>query len=239
MTSRRKMIMALGALLVPGVAAAATTPTPEVPPKPETAKPLAKAPPEKPPAEKPVAKKPDPKKAEPKKAAAKKPEPKKKQVAKKKPKPEPRLIISINKASQSMTVSLDGDSLYRWKVSTGARGYDTPSGTFRPFRMEREHFSKEWDDAPMPYSIFFTGEGHAVHGSYHIKSLGRRASHGCVRLAPDNAAKLFALVQKTGMSNTRVVIRGGFFSAGGIGDILENEKKRFEKAGAFMNSLPD
>ena len=172
-------------------------------------------------------------------ASSAKPPPKAKAPAKKKPKPEPRLIVTINKASQKMTVTLDGDTLYRWKVSTGARGYDTPSGNFRPFRMEREHYSKEWDDAPMPHSIFFTGRGHAVHGSYHVKSLGRRASHGCVRLHPDNAAKLFALVQKTGMSNTRVVVKGGFFSSGEVSELLEAEKKRFEKAGAFMNSLPD
>lgn len=181
--------------------------------------------------------------AEPvKKAAAKKPEPKKpaKQVAKKKaPPPPPRLLITINKNSQKMTVELDGDTVYRWKVSTGARGYDTPSGNFRPFRMEKEHFSKEWDDAPMPYSIFFTGAGHAVHGSYHVKSLGRRASHGCVRLHPDNAAKLFALVQKTGMSNTRVIVKGGFFSSAELSEKLEAEKKKFLKAGEFMNSLPD
>ncbi len=159
--------------------------------------------------------------------------------AKKKPKPEPRLIITINKASQKMTVTLDGDTLHRWKVSTGARGYDTPSGNFRPFRLEKDHYSKEWDDAPMPHSIFFTARGHAVHGSFHTKSLGRRASHGCVRLHPDNASKLFSLVQKAGMSNTRVIVKGGFFSGGEISDILESEKKRFEKAGAFMKSLPD
>ena len=125
-----------------------------------------------------------------------------------------RLIITINKVSQKMTVELDGRSKYRWPVSTGAPGYETPSGKYRPFRMEREHFSKEWDDAPMPHSIFFTGRGHAVHGSYHVKSLGRRASHGCVRLHPDNAAKLFALVQQTGMANTSVIVRGGFFDGG-------------------------
>lgn len=208
MASRRDLLLALGAVLLPPAAHAAT------------------------------AEKPAEKKAEPKKPAAKKPEPKK-QVAKKKPKAEPRLIITINKASQKMTVALDGDTLHRWKVSTGARGYDTPSGNFRPFRMEKEHFSKEWDDAPMPHSIFFTTRGHAVHGSYHVKSLGRRASHGCVRLHPDNAAKLFALVNKTGMSNTRVIVKGGFFDTGGISEILEEEKKRFEKAGAFINSLPD
>ncbi len=126
----------------------------------------------------------------------------------------PRLLITVNKASQKLTVELDGDTKYKWPISTGARGYDTPSGTFKPFRMEKEHYSKEWDDAPMPHSIFFTTRGHALHGSYHIKSLGRRASHGCVRIHPDNAAKLFALVQKTGMSNTRVIVKGGFFNFG-------------------------
>ncbi len=119
--------------------------------------------------------------------------------------------ITINKVSQKMTVKVDGETEYVWPVSTGARGYDTPSGKYRPFRMEKDHFSKEWDDAPMPNSIFFTPRGHAIHGSFYVKSLGRRASHGCVRLAPDNAAKLYGLVQKAGMQNTTVVLRGGFF----------------------------
>lgn len=121
-----------------------------------------------------------------------------------------RLVITINKASQRMTVELNGEQEYYWKVSTGATGYNTPSGKYRPFRMERTHFSKEWDDAPMPHSIFFTPRGHAIHGSPYTKSLGRRVSHGCVRLAPSNAATLFALVKRVGMANTTVVVRGGF-----------------------------
>jgi lipoprotein-anchoring transpeptidase ErfK/SrfK len=198
MISRRKLIAALGASLLPAVALAATS---TAPPPPEKSKPVAKAPAKPAAAKKPPAKKP----------------PAKKQVAKKKaPPPPPRLIITINKVSQKMTVELDGDTLYKWAVSTGAPGYETPSGTYRPFRLEKEHYSKEWDDAPMPYSIFFTGRGHAVHGSYHVKSLGRRASHGCVRLHPDNAAKLFGLVQKTGTSNTRVIVKGGLFADGAV-----------------------
>jgi hypothetical protein len=126
-----------------------------------------------------------------------------------------KVEIVISKVGQKMTVRVDGDIEYVWPVSTGAAGYDTPSGNFRPFRMEAEHFSKEWDDAPMPHSIFFTDRGHAIHGSFHVKSLGRRASHGCVRLAPDNAAKLFSLVNEAGMSNTRVVLKGGLFDFGG------------------------
>ena len=159
--------------------------------------------------------------SKPKKPAAKAKTKKKPKVAAKK-----RLIISINKVSQKMTVTLDGDVEYVWPVSTGAKGYDTPSGNFRPFRLEKEHYSNEWDDAPMPHSIFFTARGHAVHGSYHVKSLGRRASHGCVRLAPANAAKLFALVSKTGMSSTAVIVKGGLFDGGGSEEIGTKKRRR-------------
>jgi hypothetical protein len=140
--------------------------------------------------------------------------------------------ITINKVSQKMTVRVDGETEYVWPVSTGARGYDTPSGKYRPFRMEKDHFSKEWDDAPMPNSIFFTPRGHAIHGSFYVKSLGRRASHGCVRLAPENAAILYSLVQKAGMQNTTVVLRGGFFDGGFNDSFAELEydvKKNTEK----------
>jgi hypothetical protein len=74
--------------------------------------------------------------------------------------------------------------------------------------MEADHFSREWDDAPMPHSIFFTQIGHAIHGSFDVKRLGRPASHGCVRLHPDNAAILFKLVRAEKMANTRVVLTG-------------------------------
>jgi hypothetical protein len=131
------------------------------------------------------------------------------------------LDISINKVSQKMTVKVDGKKKYVWPVSTGASGYETPSGSFRPFRLEKDHYSKEWDDAPMPHSVFFTTRGHAIHGSYYVKSLGRRASHGCVRLSPQNAATLFGLVQKAGFKNTKITLRGGFFD-GGFGDGLDN-----------------
>ena len=139
------------------------------------------------------------------------------------------VLISINKVSQKMTVSVDGEQKWKWPVSTGGAGYDTPSGKFRPFRMEKDHFSKEWDDAPMPNSIFFTGAGHAIHGSYHIKRLGTRASHGCVRLAPENAAKLYSLVQQAGMKNTTVMIKGGFFDDDFTSDDFFQPKKKKDK----------
>ncbi len=118
--------------------------------------------------------------------------------------------ININKTTQRMDVSVDGKHRYTWKVSTGKIGYGTPSGTYKPFRMEPDHFSKEWDDAPMPHSIFFTQRGHAIHGSYYTKRLGTAVSHGCVRLSPGNASKLYSLVAREGMGNTTIVITGGF-----------------------------
>jgi hypothetical protein len=122
-------------------------------------------------------------------------------------------LIEIDKSSQRMTVSQDGVQLYNWPVSTGLRAHDTPAGTFTPFRMEKDHYSKEWDDAPMPHSIFFTTRGHAIHGTEHARNIGRPASHGCVRLERENARVLFGLVKQEGMANTRVVLTGTVPSA--------------------------
>ena len=119
-----------------------------------------------------------------------------------------QVLVSINENSQQMTVSVDGQQEYVWPVSTGITRYATPTGSYKPFRMEVDHFSEEWDDAPMPHSIFFTRLGHAIHGTEHVDHLGRRASHGCVRLAPEDAATLYALVEEAGMANATVVVKG-------------------------------
>ena len=116
--------------------------------------------------------------------------------------------ITIDKSAQQMTVEKDGRPLYHWPVSTGRAGFDTPSGKFKAFRMEKDHFSKEWDDAPMPFSIFFTQKGHAIHGYLDTKNIGRPASHGCVRLTKANAEKLYELVQEDGVLNTTVILTG-------------------------------
>ncbi|MFZ1952721.1 MAG: L,D-transpeptidase [Pseudolabrys sp.] len=124
------------------------------------------------------------------------------------------LLIQIDKSIQRMTVTVDGKQLYDWPVSSGGRGYDTPSGSFKPFRMDIDHRSDEWDDAPMPYSIFFTKIGHAIHGTYEQRNLGRAVSHGCVRLSVKNAATLWELVKRQKMANTTVVLGGAIPGAG-------------------------
>jgi hypothetical protein len=124
------------------------------------------------------------------------------------------LLIEVDKSTQRMTVTVNGEQLYNWPVTTGGRDYDTPSGTFKPFRMEVDHYSDEWDNAPMPYSIFFTQTGNAIHGTYEQRNLGRAVSHGCVRLSVKNAATLWGLVKHEKMANTRVVLNGAIPNAG-------------------------
>ena len=119
-----------------------------------------------------------------------------------------KIAITVDKSAQLMTVSVDGVARYHWPVSTGNPSHETPNGSFRTFRMEEDHFSKEFDDAPMPHSIFFTKVGHAIHGTYSEGRLGVPVSHGCVRLSRANAATLYALVEKEGVLNTTVTLTG-------------------------------
>ena len=118
------------------------------------------------------------------------------------------IVINIDKTKQKMSVFIDGVGKYHWPVSTGRPEYSTPSGSYTAISMHEVWYSKEWDNAPMPHSIFFMKDGHAIHGSYEVKTLGRAVSHGCVRISPQNAATLYALVGKNGLKNTQVMLTG-------------------------------
>jgi lipoprotein-anchoring transpeptidase ErfK/SrfK len=122
------------------------------------------------------------------------------------PRDEAGVLVQVDRASQTMDVSVDGANLYTWRVSTGRPGYGTPTGTFRPQRMAARWFSTVYYNAPMPHAIFFY-YGFAIHGTSDIARLGGPASHGCVRLHPRDAAVLFGLVQREGMHNTTIVVR--------------------------------
>lgn len=114
------------------------------------------------------------------------------------------VLVRIDKSSQRMSVIVNGEHRHTWAVSTGI--YGTPSGTFRPQSLARHHHSTLYNNAPMPYSIFYDGN-FAIHGTTHVSRLGGPASRGCVRLHPANAAILFALVRMEGLGNTRISIQ--------------------------------
>ena len=111
--------------------------------------------------------------------------------------------ITISKSHQLMQVDSDYGS-YQWRVSTARKGYYTPTGTFHPYSLQLMHYSKKYDNAPMPHSIFFSG-GYAIHATPHTGNLGRPASHGCVRLSPGNAATLYSIVKQDPNTTIRIV----------------------------------
>lgn len=116
-----------------------------------------------------------------------------------------QVVARVSLSRQVMEVSVDGRPTFEWKVSTGDRAHVTPMGAFKPTRLHEMWYSKKYDNAPMPHSVFFSG-GYAVHATYAISRLGRPASHGCVRLHPTAAADFYRLVETFGPANTRIVI---------------------------------
>ena len=116
------------------------------------------------------------------------------------------IVARVDVSKQTMTVSENGQVVHSWRVSTGKKGYNTPRGSYRPTRMHRMWYSRKYDNSPMPHSVFFRG-GYAIHGTNYVKSLGRPASHGCVRLAPGNARAFYNLVRAHGAGNTRIIVQ--------------------------------
>lgn len=115
------------------------------------------------------------------------------------------VTVRVQLSSQTMLVSVDGAQFATWPVSTARRGYRTPTGEYRPYSLQRMHYSRLYDFTPMPYSIFFYS-GYAIHGTSEVRNLGRAVSHGCIRLGPDHARSLFELVQIQGWRNTTIEI---------------------------------
>ena len=111
------------------------------------------------------------------------------------------LVVNISKSQQRVAVIVNGSEAYRWPVSTGRRGYATPSGVYHPERLERHWYSRKYENSPMPWSVFFHG-GYAVHGTLEVSHLGRPVSHGCVRLKPEQAYTLYSLIQREGLDVT-------------------------------------
>jgi lipoprotein-anchoring transpeptidase ErfK/SrfK len=117
----------------------------------------------------------------------------------------PIVMVNISISRQTLDLSVNGWPSGNWQISSAGVGYHTPRGTFHVQRMAKVWFSKKYDNSPMPNSLFFDG-GIAIHGTYHIKNLGRPVSHGCVRLLPQNAEKLFELAKQYGPSRVQITV---------------------------------
>jgi lipoprotein-anchoring transpeptidase ErfK/SrfK len=117
------------------------------------------------------------------------------------------IVAQISVSQQTMTVKIDGATAFVWPVSTARRGYITPKGTFKVQSMHKMTYSRLFNNAPMPFTIFYDGH-YGIHGTLDVKKLGQPASAGCIRLHPDNARMLFDLVKERGPAELQVVVEG-------------------------------
>jgi len=117
-----------------------------------------------------------------------------------------QLIAKVDVSEQTMRVYKNGEQIHKWRVSTARKGKHTPRGQWRGKSLSKNHKSSLYNNAPMPYSIFYSGN-YAIHGTNQTSRLGRPASAGCIRLDTANAAKLFAMTQNVSLGNMKVVVQ--------------------------------
>jgi hypothetical protein len=162
------------------------------------------------------------------------------------------LVLKADLRAQRVTVVENGKAKYVWPISSGATGFATRTGTFRPQWTSRMHYSRQYDFAPMPHAVFFNN-GAAFHGTQAVGSLGRPASHGCIRLAPGHAAQLYKLVNGHGLYQTKVIVHGGskattvarrdldagtFRGVSGRRDVNGGERRKRSRYGQYSGGSP-
>lgn len=138
------------------------------------------------------------------------------------------LKVSVDLTNQRMHVKENGETIHSWAISSGRRGYRTVTGKFKPKWMTRMHYSRKYDNAPMPNAIFFH-RGYAIHGTYATGRLGRPASHGCIRLSPRNAKILYNLVSRHGRGNTTIAVHGSARDRSYVTSKSRKSNKRYAK----------
>ena len=102
--------------------------------------------------------------------------------------PDGPLLLVVNLESQRLIAFRNGVPIGASSVSSGKTGYETPTGVFTILQKAKEHYSKTYDNAPMPNMQRLTWKGIALHAG---KLPGFPASHGCIRLPSKFSSLLF------------------------------------------------
>jgi hypothetical protein len=105
------------------------------------------------------------------------------------------VVVLVSVPNQDMHVYRNGLLIGRSSVSTGAQGHATPGGVFTILEKKQDHYSKTYDDAPMPNMQRLTWSGIAMHSG---NLPGYPASHGCIRMPYAFSQLLFAATAKGG-----------------------------------------
>ena len=124
------------------------------------------------------------------------------------------LFVHVIKSRQIMYLYLDGDLKDSFEISTGLQQYSTPELSMHPRGpIFTKYTSRKFPGGNykglgnMPYAVFIKG-GYAIHGTTtgNLKKLGTQASHGCIRLHPNNARLFYEMVKVVGLKNTWVKV---------------------------------
>jgi hypothetical protein len=125
-----------------------------------------------------------------------------------------KVWADVDKGAQRLYLYIDGALTYTWKTSTGRAGYTTPDMDQHPNGPVYDRYtSTKYPDGDynglgnMPYAVFVRG-GYAIHGTTrgNWSKLGQVASHGCIRVHPDNGQIFNQLVRKNGLRNIWVTV---------------------------------
>lgn len=100
------------------------------------------------------------------------------------------MVMLVSLDEQRIYVYRNGVAIGESRISTGRRGYETPTGVYTILQKERIHHSNLYDNAPMPFMQRLTWDGLALHAG---TLPGHPASHGCIRLPEAFAERLFGI----------------------------------------------
>jgi lipoprotein-anchoring transpeptidase ErfK/SrfK len=111
------------------------------------------------------------------------------------------ILAEVHIAAHRLNVFVGGKPTYSWGIATARRGYHTPRGTYHVTALDIDAYSRKYD-ASMPYAVCFIRGDYCIHAGH---SIGRNASHGCIRLATPHAIRFFKLASANRGSTTIVV----------------------------------
>lgn len=124
--------------------------------------------------------------------------------------PEGPLLVTVDLEARVMSVFQGGYEIGAAAVMLGTDEHPTPTGTFPILWKQRHNVSEKYGNAPMPWSLFLTRDGVAIHGGHAVEN--GYASHGCIGVPNELASRLFAIAEK----GDKVVITDG--KRIGVGD---------------------
>lgn len=122
-----------------------------------------------------------------------------------------KMVITVDLEARVISAFRDGHEIGTAVVLLGTQEHPTPIGTFPVLTKERHNVSEKYNNAPMPWTLRLTWDGIAIHGS---PVLNGYASHGCIGVPDEFAAKLFAASKR----GDRVIITRGKMV--GVGDAI-------------------